>query len=805
VSRQNLYDDACLKLKRGETVIALQQADKGLQRFPSEKTEWHWRFRILKAEILHMQGLEREALSLLGTELPAFLMNSDLAAKRKLIQGAASAALAQFTNAEKFLEDSETLAKASHPELLGEVSLRIGTLHFWKGELPKAEAAYKKTLELAREQKDQFLEASALSGLGLATTMEGHYDESVDWNRAAAELARSISATGSLAKTLGNTGLSYAELGDYQNALTFFKQAEEVSVKTSLLADETYWLAMIAYAYQGLDDDTSAEGILKQALPLARTQDDKRTLAQCLSQLVWIGLRTGRNDLAEQYSQEEANLNPAEIGPRLAVDSMLLGGLIAAARRNYPVAENSFLEVIQESRANQYQQWKAQAELAKVYADEGQDAKAEREFRRSLNTIEGARASVQSETFRLSFLFNTLKFYSNFVDFLVSRHRIEDALQVAELSRARTLAEGLGAVSKTLSFPLRDFHPRKIAQQRNAVLLVYWLSQEQSYLWVISSAKIGFLTIPKEGEIDRLVNEYRGAMQGGKETLQGRNLAGQRLYISLIAPATKMIPQNSRVIVLPIGSLYRLNFEALISPDAAPHYWIEDVTLSTASSLTLLNSSNGSAPLKEKRLLLIGNTGQASSDFPALAQGPTEMKNIEQYFPDANRTVLEGKQATPAAYLSSNPERFSYLHFVTHGTASLTHPLESAVILSPDSADSGSYKLYARDIVQRTLHANLVTISACNGLGARSYSGEGLVGLSWAFLRAGAHNVISALWEVSDSSAPQLMDSLYSELSQGKDPATALRDAKLAMLHSHSNDVFKKPYYWAPFQLYAGP
>lgn len=79
------------------------------------------------------------------------------------------------------------------------------------------------------------------------------------------------------------------------------------------------------------------------------------------------------------------------------------------------------------------------------------------------------------------------------------------------------------------------------------------------------------------------------------------------------------------------------------------------------------------------------------------------------------------------------------------------------------------------------------------------------MGLSWAFMRAGAHNVIGALWEVSDVSTPRLMDSLYGGLSQGKDPATALRDAKLSLLHSaDAGSVFTKPFYWASFQLYAG-
>ena len=129
-------------------------------------------------------------------------------------------------------------------------------------------------------------------------------------------------------------------------------------------------------------------------------------------------------------------------------------------------------------------------------------------------------------------------------------------------------------------------------------------------------------------------------------------------------------------------------------------------------------------------------------------------------------------------------------------------PLDSAIVLSAASPQEDSFKLYARDIVQKPLRAQLVTISTCYGAGARAYSGEGLVGLSWAFLRTGAHNVIGALWEVSDASTPQLMDSLYDGLTKGESPDSALRSAKLALLHS--NSPFRKPFYWAPFQLYTG-
>jgi CHAT domain-containing protein len=178
------------------------------------------------------------------------------------------------------------------------------------------------------------------------------------------------------------------------------------------------------------------------------------------------------------------------------------------------------------------------------------------------------------------------------------------------------------------------------------------------------------------------------------------------------------------------------------------------------------------------------------------------MESIEKHFQPKQQQVFAREQATPAAYLASKPEQYSYLHFVAHGTASRMSPLDSAIVLSRSSVQDDSFKLYARDIIHHPLHAELVTISTCYGAGARAYTGEGLVGLSWAFLRAGAHNVIGALWEVSDVSTPQLMDELYGELAKGKTPDTALRNAKLKLLRSST--AFRKPFYWAPFQLYTG-
>jgi len=789
-------------MRRGEPAAALGEIEHCLQRFPSEKTEWHWRCRVLKAEFLHQQGSEKEALALVQPELPAFLAGSDVAVRRRFLQGMASAFMQKLPEADKYLAEAEQLIKANHPELSGELALKRGTYYFFKGEMELAGTSYQKALHEARQQNDQFLETSALSGLGLVATQEGHYDESIDRNRAALELSRSIGARASLANTLGNMGWSYAELGDFESALTYYKEAEEASVKSGLVSAQISWLTSIAYAHQGLHDDGSAEAILKQALPLARAHDSKETLAQCLTQLSWIALRTGRNEVAAAYAQEVSDLEGQGLGPRLVIETKLLRGLIASRRRNYAEAEKSLQEVIREPRAIKFQKWTGHAELAKVYADEGLSAKGEEEFRRSLETIDSVRVSLRTEESRLSFLFNTIAFFNDYVEFLISHDRIKDALQVAELSRARTLAEGLGAVPKALSFPLPDIYPERIAQRSNAILLFYWLAPKNSYLWVIAPHKTSLLKLPPDSDIDPLIKSYRKEVLVMRDAQDSGSDDGEKLYAMLVEPAKKLIPPGSRVILLPESSLYGLNFETLIVPGPQPHFWIEDVTLTTGSSLTMLAASTSRPTPQEKTLFLVGDTKPPNPPFAPLPQAAEEMKQVKKYFSGGHTRVLEGGNATPLAFLKSNPEKYSYLHFVTHGTASLSRPLESAVILSQEG---DSYKLYARDIVQHRLNANLVTISACNGAGTRSYSGEGLVGLSWAFLRAGAHNVIGALWEVSDASTPQLMDAFYRELFQGKDAATALRDAKLGLLHSADPDsVFKNPFYWAPFQIYAG-
>jgi CHAT domain-containing protein len=199
-------------------------------------------------------------------------------------------------------------------------------------------------------------------------------------------------------------------------------------------------------------------------------------------------------------------------------------------------------------------------------------------------------------------------------------------------------------------------------------------------------------------------------------------------------------------------------------------------------------------------MLLIGDPVSVDPSFPALPHAGQEIDTVKRRMAVHTIRAYQGTSAHPGVLSEARPDHFRWIHFTAHASASRESPLDSAVILSPREGDPTSYKLYARDVMSTPLDAELVTVSACRGAGAREYAGEGLVGFAWAFLLAGASNVIAGVWDVTDASTAQLMDTLYAGIAADKAPAAALREAKLTMIRGGGN--YAKPYYWAPFQVY---
>ena len=796
------FEQAQQVFLRGDLTRAQNQAESGWQYFSGRDTLRAWEFRVLDAKVLTWRGMYSEVFPVLNAEFPASLKNSDLDFQRRALVGIAYIGMHRLQEAETVLTELERNCRTSGSDVIGQVLVALGMFQVERGEYNRAQTLFENSLQFARQRSNRFLEAVALLKLSNTALQQEHFEEAIDWSNAAYSSAKALDARLIMEIAEGNLGWAYYKMGDSERSSGLYVEAYKHAKELGDLFDEIKWLTTTGYVYLDAGNFNVAEDYYQQSLDLARKIDSKEDILNSLIALAFVTGRTGQLDLARQYSEEAIALARADGNRVDELYPMLAKGQVAVRVSDFGQAEQIFREIATDQKVDPSLQWEAQHELAGVYENEHRLPDAEKVYRAALSSFESARSSLHHEDFELPFMANATQLYDDYIHFLLEQGKTVQALQTAEYSRAQTLAEGLGLLQKTSSRAPAAVNPRQIARDVGGTILFYWLGAKQSCLWAVTQDQIRLFQLPPAREIDAAVQGYRKALLGPRDVLQTANPEGAKLFDMLVAPARAAIAPNSRVVIIPDGSLNGLNFETLLVPEPKLHYWIEDVTVLNASSLRLLAAAHSAPRAKAGKLLLIGDALAPDPEYGELPEAALEMTNIEKHFAPAERQVYTRAEATAPAYLGSGPDQFAYIHFVAHGTASRLSPLDSAVILSKVSAQEDSFKLYARDIIHRPLHAELVIISTCNGAGSRAYTGEGLVGLSWAFLRAGAHNVIGALWDVSDTSTPRLMDQLYGELKQGQSPEAALRSAKLSLLHSDS--VFRKPFYWAPFQLYTG-
>jgi CHAT domain-containing protein/Tfp pilus assembly protein PilF len=802
------YQQAIRAYRQGNLAAAANQAEKGYKQFHKASADWAWKFTTLKARVLSWRGMNDEVLKLLASE-PEPPLSGDLAVQRYRLDAVAYALSLRFAESERELKKAESICASSPYPSCGDLPTARGVLQMETSQHERAEESFERALASARAGRDQFLEATALLNLSWCAERQEHYDDALGRANAARDIAIPQGFEDVAQTALGNMGWAYYKLGDAERAKETFIEAKKQAEKLADFTDQVTWLQAIGYVDLDANRLDAARQSFQQSFDLAKHTNREDTI-DSLTALAFVSELTGKLDEAKRYDDEALSMARADNDWDDLVYPLLVKGRLALRLSDFTNAESTFREVVESHDSDVFLKWEAERSLARLYENERQFDRANREYKTALGTFETARSELKHEDSRLPFLTNASRIYDDYIHFLVTRDKKGEALQVADFSRARTLAEGLGLLQKETSFKPAALDAQGVARRAGATILFYWLGEKQSYLWAITPQKTVLFDLPPGSEIDAAAQRYRQDLGGSRDVLESADGDGQYLYRTLIAPAQSLLKKDSKVLIIPDGSLNNLNFETLLVPEpklpasnpTEPklHYWIEDVTIADASSLRILGAASTAKQKRDRSLLLVGDSVAPSDKYPQLAQAGAQMESVARHFPTAGEKILTRKGATPSAYLASNPERFSYIHFVAHGTASRLSPLDSAIVLSKDSAEDDSFKLYARDIIHHPLRAELVTVSACYSAGERSYTGEGLVGLSWAFLRAGAHNVIAALWDATDAPTEQLMDKFYDELNQGAAPDTALRAAKLSLLH-HS--AFHNPYYWAPFQLYA--
>jgi CHAT domain-containing protein len=792
------YVEARLLFRQGYIDQPLPLAESGYKdsaRYP----DLNWKFRVLAAEARNRKGRYAEALEILEPEPPTNI-TSEILWRRRIAQALSLCKLSKYPDAQNRFAQ----AAALHAEP-GALDYALGRCAEYQHDFKNAEN-YLRGVTAQSSNPDPFLKAYALATLAAFARNDLHYDEAIDLNKECLVILRSLHAPPLEELVLGNLGSVYVDLSDFNHGREYSEAAEKIAALLNLLNDQQKWLRNIGSAYSIQGQSGLAEQSYNHALAIATKLGDSSAIAACLHGLTMVKLGQHQLDEAEKYHLQAFRLG---LDDGNLTDWQFAEAAIAAAHGNYAKAILGFREVLQQREEEDARQhlfhfkgiWFIQSRLASAYAEQGNAAEADKWFQRSIATMDAGIKSLKHPELRTALRDNT-PIYDGYVAFLIAQKQYAKALHVAQQGRARTLL--LDEEMPNAKKPAADDAKLWLSKIQHylasdkSVLLSYFETADECYLWTVTTNQLRLSPLGIKGpDVDNLIDSYQQEIQQHLPLADSR--AAKRLYQTLVQPGNDLIPKGSHVIVVADSKSYSINFETLVSSQETDHYWIEDVEVENARSIDLLIASHPKR-IPAKGLLLIGAPAQADSHFAELPHAKEEMASVEKHFSSSKIARFAGPDATPDSYLKNSPGMYKFIHLATHGTPNAIDPLGSAIILS--AGKDGNFKLLARDIVDGKvrLNAELVTISACEGVGTQLQSLEGLLGLEWAFMRAGAHQVVAAVWDQDDAVTPALMDDFYDQLTQGKSATDALHHAKLSILHA--GGFHASPYYWASLQLY---
>lgn len=349
--------------------------------------------------------------------------------------------------------------------------------------------------------------------------------------------------------------------------------------------------------------------------------------------------------------------------------------------------------------------------------------------------------------------------------------------------------------------------------------LIYHVLPEKLYAWLKeTNGKIHFQQIAlAKDDVEEKIITLRDALLVDQSPLGLRTFLIRKppqqappyqpilktLYQSLIAPfSTQLEHIQDSLVIEAHDSLWMLPFAAL--EDEKGQALGEKISLIYTPShewLSEIRQEPGYGPAKELSALLVGNPqmpppfmlGSHEIIFEPLSGAETEVNHLAVAFGDKAKKFV-GQAATESLVQSEMPQH-GIIHLATHGLTLAADPLASFLIFTADQSREGM--LQARDIFKLSLEAELVSLSACQtGLG--QLSAEGIIGLSRAFIAAGARSVLVSLWSVNDHATSLLMQGFYRHYLAGDAKAEALRKA---IIEVKSKPEYTHPRYWAGFVL----
>lgn len=329
-----------------------------------------------------------------------------------------------------------------------------------------------------------------------------------------------------------------------------------------------------------------------------------------------------------------------------------------------------------------------------------------------------------------------------------------------------------------------------------SVLFSFHFGKSSGWLWAVDQRGVDVLSVPSSADLQPAVADFNQAIRNG--SVSAREI-GQRLYQMLFGRVPGRYLSHRRWLLELDGPLYDLPFAALVVNPAKPTWLFERVALETIPGALLLEPK---MPISGGSFLGVGDAVYNPADpryrgtraaqgvfLPRLPQTAAELESCSRAWRAASSRILTGPDASVDGVRAALQSRPAIVHFATHVVRDSAGDASGLIALSLDP--SGSMGLMGPlEIMSHPVTARLVVLNGCHSAQGRTLPGTGLMGLTRAWIAAGARSVVATRWDVPDDTAAAVMTRFYRALRNQPQAgvAFALQQAQRTFLNAGSRN-----------------
>jgi len=697
------------------------------------------------------------------------------------------------------------------------------------GEAEKALAGYEQAAMLFPGTGDVEGELWANNGIASVNNDLGRYDRAAAGYRATIEVATPEGVA------LNNLGTLEYSLGRSDVALGHFRRANDLHSDRGNTRLQLAFLFNISLCLNDLGQVKPAREALDEALAICDAKGYRDMRSRTLVKIASMELQRHRLHNAARMIQEAMN-DPETMLVKDVIEARIELGEIFRKQGDFPAAASQFAQAdsLLVDKTFTWVRMRLMGHQAQVFRSLGESQRAldqflalaklaaEKElpefrltalseaaqtcvlldrpdtalvlFDTAATTWENDRRLLLSPQWRERRGANGREIFPDLAILILETGDPAAAFNRLQSYKARTLLErmlGPGEAfasylsrSDVVSAGLTDVQTSLLSEDE--LLLDFTLGPRVSLLFAVTRDTVVLRRLPPAAEIESRARAYFDLLKdpgaGSSATLTA---VGTGLVEMLLPDLPRACRNKDRILVAPDGALNLLPFAELNIQERS-QVWTR---IPSASVLLELRRKNR-GPRKEttwRTLAVASGWGRDSSPLPGTLR---EVRRLSRDYRQVKTRILFEQDTELPSFTG-----YDVLHLAAHASNDDQSPWQSAIHFLPDDQAG---RLRAADILEMRLDAGLTVLSSCGSGAGKILSGEGVLGLSSAFLSAGVPAVLASLWAVDDGATVRFMDLYYGFLADGQDCAMALASTQQDMRSKPSTD---HPYYWAGFVL----